>query len=194
MNEYEAIIRLKSGDIRGLEILVRRYQLEAVHVAFPIVNDLGLAEEVVQDAFIKVFQNFSSFDETKPFRPWFLRIVVNGALKELGHQKRFVSFDPDQDECEDDGLYGEENPLLAFEQIEFSDRQIYSDLMKELLNSLSPEHRVVLILKYYRAMSEEEIADVVDIPLGTVKSRLHAAKKKLRCLLYCNDMVEGTGS
>jgi len=62
MDEFEAITQLKRGDVRGLEILVRKYQLEAVRIAFPITNDLGLAEEVVQEAFLRVYQRIHQYD------------------------------------------------------------------------------------------------------------------------------------
>ncbi|MCC6957576.1 MAG: RNA polymerase sigma factor [Anaerolineales bacterium] len=180
MDELTAITKLKIGDIRGLEILVRKYQLEAVRIAYPITNDLGLAEEVVQEVFIRVYQRIHQYDETRPFRAWFLRIVVNDALKTVKSQERLVSL-------EDDELFGQRaaqnNSKLRFEQEEFSDFRDDCDLIQELMQQLTPEHRAVLELKYYLEMSDDEIAETVQIPSGTVKSRLHSAKNHLRALV-----------
>ncbi len=180
MDELTAITKLKSGDIRGLEILVRKYQLEAVRIAYPIINDLGLAEEVVQEVFIRVYQRIHQYDETRPFRAWFLRIVVNEALKTVKSQERLVSL-------EDDELFGQpaaqNNSKLRFEQEEFSDFRDDCDFIQELMQQLTPEHRAVLELKYYLEMSDDEIAETVQIPSGTVKSRLHSAKNHFRALV-----------
>jgi RNA polymerase sigma-70 factor (ECF subfamily) len=93
MNEIDAIDQLKSGDMCGLEVLVRKYQLEAVRIANAITKDLGLAEEIVQEAFSRVYRCIDQYDDTRPFKPWFLRIIVNDAIKALTYQTRFVSLE-----------------------------------------------------------------------------------------------------
>jgi RNA polymerase sigma-70 factor, ECF subfamily len=183
MDECEAIARLRRGDVRGLEVLVRKYQLEAVRVAFPITNDFGLAQEVVQDAFIKVYEHINQFDATRAFRPWFLRIVVNDALKCVQKQRRLVELEPDCGPQNGSNGHRSGESALQFEQQEFGGRYDDVEALEAVLGSLSPEHRTVLQLKYYLEMSDDEIAETVDIPPGTVKSRLHAAKDRLRCLL-----------
>ena len=181
MDEFEAITQLKRGDVRGLEILVRKYQLEAVRIAFPITNDLGLAEEVVQEAFLRVYQRIHQYDETRPFRAWFLRIVVNNALKTVKSQERLISLEIETEILGSEGEWN--NNHLQFEQEEFTNSRDDCVLLQELMQQLSPEHRAVLELKYYLEMSDDEIAETVHIPPGTVKSRLHAAKGHFRALL-----------
>jgi RNA polymerase sigma-70 factor (ECF subfamily) len=90
MEDQIAISRLKRGDLKGLEALVIRYQVRAVHAAYMIVFDRGLAEDVVQTAFVKVAERIRQFDESRPFAPWFFRIVVNDALKLAQKQKRLI--------------------------------------------------------------------------------------------------------
>lgn len=157
MDEFEAITQLKHGDVRGLEILVRKYQLEAVRIAFPITNDLGMAEEAVQDAFLRVYERIHQYDESRPFRPWFLRIVVNNALKLVRHHQRLLPLESENEAIESEGLHA--NARLQFEQEEFSGAYDDCALLQELLQQLSPEHRAVLQLKYYLEMSDEEIAE-----------------------------------
>ena len=81
VDEQQAIRRLKQGDISGLEFLVLRFQLKAVRTAYLITRDLELAEDVVQESFIRAYRSINSFDEMRPFEPWFLRSVVHASVK-----------------------------------------------------------------------------------------------------------------
>jgi RNA polymerase sigma factor (sigma-70 family) len=98
MEDQIAISRLKQGDLNGLETLVGRYQARAVHTAYLIVYDRLLAEDVVQAAFVKVAERIQQFDDERPFAPWFLRIVVNDALKLVKKRQRDVSLEEKMDE------------------------------------------------------------------------------------------------
>lgn len=98
IDEQQAITRLKQGDLDGMEILVRHYQVRAVYAAYLIVRDLGLAEEIVQNAFLQAADKIYQYDERRPFGPWFLRSVVNAAIKADKQQKRFVPLDHSQNE------------------------------------------------------------------------------------------------
>lgn len=98
MEDPIAISRLKQGDLNGLESLVNRYQAQAVHAAYLIVYDRALAEDIAQTAFLKLVEKVHQFDEKRAFMPWFLRIVVNDALKIAKKQKLQVSLDEESDE------------------------------------------------------------------------------------------------
>ena len=93
MDEHEAIRRLKQHDLRGLESLVHDHQLEAVRVAMLVTRDRALAEDVVQSSFVRVWEKIGQFDEGRPFRPWFLRIVTNAALKAVTRGRRDISYE-----------------------------------------------------------------------------------------------------
>src|SRR5437763_12870512 len=86
--EQEAISALQRGDIKGLETLVGLYQLRGVRTAYAITGDRQVAEDVVADAFLSVYDHIEQFDERRPFAPWFYRIVANGALKAVRKSKR----------------------------------------------------------------------------------------------------------
>jgi RNA polymerase sigma factor (sigma-70 family) len=81
MDEQEAVRRLKKGDSRGLECLVLAHQVRAIRTAYLITGDRGLAEEVVQEAFLRAYRSIGTFDPKRPFEPWFLRSVVNAAVR-----------------------------------------------------------------------------------------------------------------
>jgi RNA polymerase sigma-70 factor (ECF subfamily) len=136
----------------------------------------------VQEAFLQVYQHIDQFDETRSFRPWFLRIVVNSALKTVKRQKRLVPLEPASRQDWSDPEPAQVYPGLRFEQKEFSLAYDEAECLQGLLGQLSLEHRTVLELKYFLEMSDEEIAEAVQIPTGTVKSRLHAAKRKIGAL------------
>lgn len=180
MDEREAIRRLKAGDIKGLAILVRQYQVRGIRTAYLIVRDQAQAEDIVQNVFLRVFHRISTFDENRPFAPWFSRIVVNESLNAVS-RKREVSLDAplgDSDAAIGD-LLADDDPLPpeAFEHAQM--RQT----LWEALEQLTPDQRAVVTLFYYLDYSEREIAETLDCPRGTVKWRLHEARKRLRGFL-----------
>ena len=100
MDDLQAIRRLKSGDISGLEILVARYQARAVRVAFLITHDERQAEDVVQDTFMRLYRKIGQCDSARPFEPYLLRCVVNAALNITRRVKQQVPLDCDPGQME----------------------------------------------------------------------------------------------
>ena len=178
MDETKAIQRLKQGDISGLEYLVARHQVKAVRTAYLITRDLGLAEDIVQDSFIQVFRAIRGFDETRSFEPWFLRSVVNAAVKTMQRSARHVQVGEDADES----LLAElaarvESVEAQVESIEVQN-QIWDAMQK-----LSPRQRAVVVQRYFLEMSEKEMAEDAGSSVGTIKWMLNAARERLRGLL-----------
>src|SRR5215210_5667421 len=95
MEEQWAIERLKRGDTSGLEVLVRRHQVRAVQAAYLILGDRALAEDVAQDAFVKAYEGIGRFEAGRPFGPWFMEVVVNGAVKMAARRERTLPFGED---------------------------------------------------------------------------------------------------
>ena len=93
MDDRIAISRIKQGDLNGLDILVNRHQVRAVHAAYLIVYDRVLAEDITQSAFVKIVERIHQFDEERPFAPWFFRIVLNDSIKAAKRRKQMVSLD-----------------------------------------------------------------------------------------------------
>jgi RNA polymerase sigma-70 factor (ECF subfamily) len=175
MDDLQAIQRLKDGDIGGLETLVARHQAKAVRTAFLITHDETLAEDVVQDTFVRMYHRIHQFDPSRPFEPYLLRSVVNAAL-DVAQKTRHLSMEGDLDQVE--GL------LLQAASVE-SDME-YMQLKQrivEALAQLEPRQRAVVIQRYYLEMSEKEMAVALDAPPGTIKWLLNAARTKLHDLL-----------
>ncbi len=179
--DFQAIARLKRGDLTGLDVLVERYQLRAVRAAYLIVLDRPLAEDVVQNAFVRLVQKISAFDDARPFAPWFLRSVINDALKAAQREARQVSLD---------GVMTAEAAQLIDKlddpQPGPEEWAIHAETRREVwqaLEGLPPAQRSVIVQRYYLGYSEAEMSSQLQRPLGTIKWLLHSARNKLRDLL-----------
>ena len=178
LDEQQAIHRLKHKDISGLEFLVYRYQVKAVRTAFLITGDLGLAEDVVQDSFIRAYHAIRGFDGSRPFEPWFLRSVVNAAVNCVQKRGRLVQVK--------EGLYENLFAEIAA-RVETVEAQIVSAEFQRhvwaTIQKLSPRQRAVIVQRYFLEMSEKEMAVKAGTAIGTVKWLLNAARERLRSLL-----------
>lgn len=178
LDEKTAIHRLKHGDPGGLEYLVRQSQVRAVRTAFLIVGDRGLAEEVVQDAFLQAFRSINGFDAARPFEPWFLRIVVNASLRLLRTARRELPLEDAGAEAAFHRLAAQvESPQSVVERNE-AEAEI-----QRALHLLSPRQRAVIVQRYFLEMNEAEMAAASGTAAGTVKWLLNAARRRLREVL-----------
>jgi RNA polymerase sigma-70 factor (ECF subfamily) len=182
VDEQQAIQRLKQGDISGLEFLVAQHQVKAVRTAYLITRDFGLAEDIVQDSFLQAFRAMRGFNETRPFEPWFMRSVVNAAVKTMQRSARQVQVGEDADET----VFAE---LAA--RVESVEEQVESievqNQIWDAMQKLSPRQRAVVVQRYFLEMSEKEMAEEAGSSVGTVKWMLNAARKRLRGLLERSD-------
>jgi RNA polymerase sigma-70 factor, ECF subfamily len=181
MDEGQAVARLQGGDIGGLEALVRLYHARAVRSAYLVTRDLDTAEDVAQAAFLKAYEHIRTFDARRPFGPWFLKGVLRDAVKAATKRDRTV---PLAGESVDEGnparseiVDPDAGPAALWAQRETA------EVVMAALGALPPAERAVIVQRYYLGLSEAEMARAADCPPGTVKSRLHAARGRLRTLL-----------
>jgi RNA polymerase sigma-70 factor (ECF subfamily) len=151
---------------------VRRYQLRAVRAAYGVTRDRALAEDVVQAAFIRAYERINQFDPARPFGPWFLRAVLNDAIKVATRRERQVPIDALDESRAHNG------PDVGWEEAETASEVLAA------LGALPPVQRAVLVQRYMLGLSEAEMAVAHARPPGTIKSRLHAARGRLRTLLH----------
>lgn len=178
MEERRAIERLKNGDIGGLEVLVRRHQVRAIRAAYLIVQDRALAEDVVQGAFVRAYERIGSFDTDRPFGPWFMKVVVNDAIKAASRRERVVSFEEASGGDLSVRLADPETGPQGLAEEAEGRRRVWAALEK-----LPPAQRAAIVQRYYLGMSEAEMAESGPSPAGTVKWRLHAARKGVSKIL-----------
>ena len=177
MDDLQAIRRLKSGDIGGLEVLIACYQIKAVSAAYLVTQNEPMAEDVVQEAFVRFYERARYFDESRPFEPYFLRCVINHALNAVAKERAKTSFDEDLAPVLQALL---DRAVSVEEQVEYT--QLKTEIARAL-KSLSPRQRAAVTLRYYLGMSEKEMTKALKVAPGTVKWLLNAARSRLRILL-----------
>lgn len=181
MNEEDLIEAAQRGNLDAFNQLVLDYQHQVYNQAYRMMGDPASASDATQEAFIKAYRNIESF-RGGSFRSWLLRIVTNCCYDEFRRRKRrpATSFEDmgDIDEEANPALInGRESPEESIERDELA------QALQSAINALPPHHRTVLILSDVQGFSYAEIAETVDIPLGTVKSRLARARANLRDIL-----------
>jgi RNA polymerase sigma-70 factor (ECF subfamily) len=181
MGDQPAIARLKQGDLDGLEVIVIRYQAQAVHAAYLILFDRSLAEDIVQTAFIKAAERIHQFDDDRPFAPWFIRIVVNDALKLARKQKRDLSLEGSTDGSAAQLAAWRAGPTPNLEELA-AQRETRRMILKAL-QSLPPGERAVIVMRYLLDMRMVDMSEEMGRPLSTIKWWLRAARKRLRSIM-----------
>jgi RNA polymerase sigma-70 factor (ECF subfamily) len=160
-------IAAKNGDRDAFCELVRRYRPLAVSVVYRMCGDAMLAEDAAQTAFLRAWEHLGSYQPRGSFRPWILRIAVHVAIDALRSQK------PEADLQE-----ASEQP--ASDRVEESvERREQAGRVRQAVLDLPEASRMVLVLKEYQDCSYREISNILDIPVGTVMSRLHYARSVL---------------
>lgn len=166
------------GDSSSFTKLVARYQRELFHFLVRFIGDWALAEDVFQETFLQVYQSAEQFDTSRRFRPWLFTIAANKARDMLRSQARRPSSQLQANINANDSESGEFIDLLEaavpspgepMEQAELQKR--VQDTVKTMPDNL----REILLLSYFHQFPYKQISEMLDIPLGTVKSRLHAA-------------------
>jgi RNA polymerase sigma-70 factor (ECF subfamily) len=180
MDDRIAIARIRQGDLNGLESLVHRYQVQAVHAAYLILYDRALAEDVVQAAFVKVVERIQQFDIERSFGPWFYRIVMNDALKAAKRQKRHIPLEEFDEQTRQMAAWLIHAALQPEQLIE--QKELRENILKAI-QSLPPEQRAVIVMRYFLEMSEADMSSKLDRPLSTIKWWLRDARKRLYDLM-----------
>jgi RNA polymerase sigma-70 factor (ECF subfamily) len=180
MDEKQAISELKKGNLDGLEALVALHQVRALRTSCLITGDLALAEDIVQEAFLKVFSAIDQFNDNLPFAPWFNRIVVNDSLKTLRRKRKDSSFDERNEEA--DFKLDDPDPLP--EEVLESKETLQA--VWSALDRLSPQQRVAFVMRFYLQMTEKDVAEILHGPIGTIKWWIYSARLKLRGILFAD--------
>jgi len=170
---------LCDGDMTALAILVDRHKDLVYRVAMQITKNSDDASDVLQDAFLKVYDSINAFRQESAFETWLYRIVVNLSIDAVKKRKRqqesMASLSEVSDVHQSQDI--QQDPTRQAEKNELQ------EWVTQAVNSLSIKHRSVVILHELEGLSHPQIADILDCSEGTVRSRLHYARKRLRVLL-----------
>jgi len=169
----------RAGQTEAFGVLVRKYQDRLYPTILRLVGSPEDAQDILQDAFIRAFEKLEQFHGESSFYTWIYRIAVNLALS--GHRKRQNRSRPglfrlgrNRPGGEPADSSAENDPTSAVERVE------RVAAVEAALDALGPDHRAVVILKDFDGKRYEEISDLLEIPVGTVRSRLHRARCELR--------------
>jgi RNA polymerase sigma-70 factor (ECF subfamily) len=182
-DDHRLIAECRKGNTAAFGVLVRRYQDRLYNTVYRLLDHADDAQDVVQEAFLSAYQSLDGFKGDSLFFTWLYRIAVNTAISLKRKQKAVVSLNGDWTNRNGDHALeppdpSEENqPGHALEQAE-EEKRVHRALAR-----LSPEHRAVLIMKDLEGQKYEVMAEVLGVPIGTIRSRLHRARLELRELL-----------
>ena len=172
--DLSLVRRAKKGDYRAFDLLVLKYQSRVIATAFKYVKERQLAEDIAQEAFIKSYKSIDSFREESSFYTWVYRITVNTAKNYLVSSKRrdevVIS-----DLSLDDSFYPKKLDVDSPQEILKASE--LRDLIFETLSSLGEETRTALSLREFDGLSYEQIAEIVQCPVGTVRSRIFRGRE-----------------
>ena len=173
-DDTKLIERCIKGDRQAFEALLIQYEKPVFNAAYRMLNNREDASDVTQTVFLKVYENFDSFDPSRRFFSWVYRITLNESINWLSKQKRL---EPLQHETAADSKSPEQ---------EVDSAQL-SAAVQAALMTIKADYRSVVILKHFLGCSYMEISDVLEIPEKTVRSRLYSARQLLKIALTNTD-------
>jgi len=177
-SDGELIVRLQETDLEALGLLFERHRARVYRTALAIVRDPAAAEDILQDCFLKVYMNAKRIDPERPLAPWLYRVTVNLSYTWLSRRKgQRASFD---DAIEQIVGPARQAPDHVTEQLETRQK------VRSAISALNLDQRVVVVLYYLNGLGVQDIAAILDLPVGTVKSRLYYARENLRGKLGAN--------
>src|SRR5579871_4911906 len=179
-DELALVQAARHGDVSAFEQLIKRYDRNVFRIAQHITQNREDAEDVVQDAFIKAYQNLEQFQGNSKFYTWLVRIAVNEALMKLRRRKTSKTVSIDEDVETEEGSMPREvadwgpNPEQIYGQTELG------DILQKTIQGLPQSFRTVFVLRDIEGMSTEETAEMLNLSVPAVKSRLLRARLQLR--------------
>jgi len=182
MTDEQAVLRCQDGEREAFRHLVERYQDVLYGTAVLMTGDRAQAEEHVQEAFLSAWRGMPGFRSDRPVKPWLMRILVNTVVSQ--RRRRAVSTVSLEYESE------AEDAARPAEEIEAQHDRL---VIRQALEGLNPEHRQVVVLRFFAGLTVPQLAEAIGVREGTVKSRLHRALGKLREQLTSDDAREAHG-
>lgn len=170
LSDKKLLHQIKQGNATAFEQLYQRYGDDSFHYLIHLTGDVNVAEDLLQESWLAVWQQAGQFRGDARVKSWLLRIAHNQAVSWWRQQK------PDKSLAEAEALLADDDTE------ETALQQIADDQLIALLEHLSPDHRAVIELIFFHQLSYEEAAQVIDCPVGTVKSRIAYARRHLKAL------------
>lgn len=171
----QLVEEVKKGNIGAFEVLVRRYQGKLLSFAYRILRDPHTAEDVVQEAFFKIYQTIGRIDSNRLFANYIFEIVKNEAISYLRKKKREVTLEEYHSISQEESVYEKIAVLHTHSQI------------KKALGKIERKYRLVITMYYFQDLDYDEIARKLKLPLNTVRTHLRRGRKYLRNELFAEE-------
>ena len=182
MQDAELVERVVDGDGDAFRQLVERYQRPVYGLLLRMVRTPALAEDLTQETLIKAYRAIATFDRSRRFSSWLFKIAHNTAIDHLRKKSPpTVTLETDDDERLDP-LASLAAPESRSPEAQAAGRDL-AEALQEALMELRPDYREAILLRFQQGLPYEEIAEVLDLPLGTVKTHLHRARKQMAATL-----------
>jgi len=184
--DFDLIKRFLTGEEEAFNRLVLSYQNRVYGLCFRLTGNLDEAEEVAQEIFITVYKSLKNFRGDSRFSTWLYRITVNhckNRMKYLGRRGYFTSESVDQPVEVENGEVARQIRSEDMDALSQMERKEVQKLVQDKIQELDEEHREVILLRDMEGLSYEEIAEILGLPEGTVKSRIHRARLELKAKL-----------
>lgn len=175
--EKELVDRSKKGDTDAFEKLIISYEKKIFNIALRMTGNREDASDIAQEVCIKIYKSINSFKENSSFSTWVYRITSNVCIDEMRKRKNVISLTGTGPNDEDYELPVEDKGRLPEEIVESRET---IRMLKKCIQELAPEYRIIIILRDIQGYSYEEISRILEINMGTVKSRLSRARNLLK--------------
>jgi RNA polymerase sigma factor (sigma-70 family) len=172
--EFQWIEDVLAGNKQAFSHIINKYKNQLYATILRLTKNPHDAQDLVQEAFVKVYYQLDKYDKKGPFSSWFYRVAINHCMDEF-RKKRYKQVEMTEDVMEKNPNH----PELVFLKREES-RQL-----EALLVTLPEDERMIILLRYVNELSYEEISELAGVPVSTVRNKLHRAKKKLRKTVNC---------
>ena len=177
LSDGEILSEVAGGDVEAYGKLVHRYRGRLYNFVFRFVGDPETAEDIVQETFLRAFRKRTEYKAIANFSTWLFTIAGNLAKSELRRRKRWRLFSVDRDEESDTGL---DLPDESFRPDMVTESSITDVQIQRAIDTLSDNYRQVVLLRDVDGLSYQEVSEIVNCPVGTVKSRVSRARMKLQ--------------
>ena len=180
LKEKDLIRKAKQGDMQAFEELILKHEKIVYNVALRMMNHSEDARDISQEVFLKAYRSLANFDERSQFSTWLYRITHNTCIDEMRKRKGKQSYSL---EAELENEEGSMQRQIAYEGDTPEESLLREEQKSEILralDTLSEEHKAAIILRDVKGLSYEEIAEILELSLGTVKSRISRARNHLK--------------
>lgn len=184
--EQQLIADARKGDVAAFEALIGEHQKRIFSIAFRMAGNPEDAADMAQEVLIKIFKNLGKFQGNSKFSTWVYRVATNTCLDELKKLRRHTAYSLDQELETEEGSVAAELADEAPTPEESTERRDLQRVVSEAIGMLSEDHKKAILLRDMQGFSYEEIANILQCSVGTVKSRINRARAQLKKILIKN--------